>query len=87
MDRAQKGVSKPAHWAFSWRITSKIMALTDASGNLIDFRLLPPLGRLLRNRLPGNGTGSRSPRHGGFDRRANLWPVPCRPGIRCKLAA
>jgi len=45
-------------------------------------RLTPP-----SDRLPAAArTGSRSARHGGFDRRANLWPVPCRPGIRRNLA-
>ena len=48
MDGAQKGGSKPGHWALPGGITSKIMALTDELGNLIDFRLLPGQAHDLR---------------------------------------
>ncbi len=37
-------------------MTSKILTLTDAPGNLIDFRLLPP-SRACEYALPGNGPG------------------------------
>ena len=48
MDRAQKGDSKPAIGRSRGGMTSKIMALTDALGNLIDFRLLPGQAHDLR---------------------------------------
>jgi transposase len=38
--RAQKGDAEPGHRALSQGVTTKIMALADALGNLTDFRLL-----------------------------------------------
>ena len=40
-DRAQKGNPEPGHRPFQRRPTTKILALTDALGNLVRFVLLP----------------------------------------------
>src|ERR1700733_4145800 len=40
-DRAQKGDSKPGHRPLQGGMTTKIVALTDALGNLVRFVLLP----------------------------------------------
>ena len=40
-DRAQKGDSKPGHGKSRGGWTTKILALTDALGNLVRFELLP----------------------------------------------
>jgi hypothetical protein len=40
-DRAQKGVSRPGHRQSRGGWTTKILALTDALGNLVRFELLP----------------------------------------------
>ena len=39
--RAQKGDSKSGHWPFQRGLTTKILALCDALGNLVRFVLLP----------------------------------------------
>ena len=38
----------PGHWALSWGITTKILVLTDALGNLVDFCLMPGQAHDLR---------------------------------------
>jgi transposase len=48
MDRAQKGTQSQAIGRSRGGMTSKIMALTDALGNRIDFRLLPGQAHDLR---------------------------------------
>ena len=40
-DKAQKGGSKPSHRQVPRRLDDKILALTDALGNLVRFELLP----------------------------------------------
>src|SRR5690606_40457604 len=39
--KAQKGDSEPGHRALERGMTTKILALTDALGNLVRFKLLP----------------------------------------------